>query len=231
MEKKKIKNNRNLWFRCLKTFMKIFIHKPKYIYVGDKIQDGSLIISNHVGTSAPLALELYLNQPIRFWGAYEMNASLAKLYKYQTRVYYHEKKHWNLFGARIFCLLASPLTWIFYRGLRLISTYPDYRLKTTIKESIDAIRNNESVVIFPEDSSEGYLDKLKGLFCGFALLARTCYKQGIDLSIHCAYYRKSDKTYIFDTPIKYSELVKKYHTQEELATALCNRINELPDTY
>ena len=44
------------------------------------------------------------------------------MYKYQTRVYYHEKKHWNLHLARLFCLLASPLTNLFYKGLNLIST-------------------------------------------------------------------------------------------------------------
>ena len=70
-----------------------------------------------------------------------MNSNLASLYKYQTRQYYHEKKHWPLWAARLFCLLASPLTWLFYRGLKLISIYPDSRLRTTIKESIQTIKD------------------------------------------------------------------------------------------
>ena len=39
------------------------------------------------------------------------------------------------FLARLFCLLASPLTFLFYKGLNLISTYKDSRLKITLEES------------------------------------------------------------------------------------------------
>ena len=144
--KKPNKKNRSWWFRGLTTFMKLFIKKPQFKYLGDKIEDGSLILSNHVGTSAPLALELYLKQPIRFWGAWQMNGNLFQLYGYQSKIFYHEKKHWNLFLARLFCIIASPLTWIFYRGLRLIPTYKDSRLRKTRARSIDAIKNKESEV-------------------------------------------------------------------------------------
>ena len=140
MGNKKQKNNRSLWFRGLKKFMKLFKKKPEFIFLGEEFSDKSIVVSNHEGTSAPLALELYSNMRFRFWGAYEMNSGLIKLYKYQTRVYYHEKKHWNLHLARLFCLLASPLTNLFYKGLDLISTYKDARFKTTLKESIEALK-------------------------------------------------------------------------------------------
>jgi hypothetical protein len=209
--------------------MKLFIKKPQYKYVGDKIEDGSLILSNHVGTSAPLALELYLKQPVRFWGAWQMNGNLFQVYGYQTKTYYHEKKHWNLFLARLFCIIASPLTWIFYRGLRLIPTYKDSRLRKTLSMSIEAIKNKENVVIFPEDSAKGYLDKLEGFFAGFVLLAKMCLKEGIDLPIHLAYYKKKDKVYVVDKKILFSELVNMGLSQEQIAEKLCNRVNELAD--
>jgi hypothetical protein len=209
--------------------MKIFIKKPQFKYIGERIEDGSLILSNHVGTSAPLALELYLKQPIRFWGAWQMNGNLFQVYGYQTKTYYHEKKHWNLFLARLFCIIASPLTWIFYRGLRLIPTYKDSRLRKTLSKSIDAIKNKESVVIFPEDSAKGYLDKLEGFFAGFVLLAKMCMKEGIDLPIHLAYYKKKEKVYVIDKKIMFSELVGSGLSQEQIAEKLCNRVNELAD--
>ena len=225
----KKKKNRSWWFRGLTAFMKLFIKKPQFKYLGDKIEDGSLILSNHVGTSAPLALELYLKQPIRFWGAWQMNGNLFQLYGYQSKVFYHEKKHWNLFLARLFCIIASPLTWIFYRGLRLIPTYKDSRLRKTLSMSIDAIKNKESVVIFPEDSAKGYLDKLEGFFAGFVLLAKLCLKEGIDLPIYLAYYKKSEKVYVVDKKIMFSELVNEGLTQEQISDKLCNRVNELAD--
>ena len=96
------------------------------------IKEGSIILSNHVGKSAPLAIELYLNKPFRFWGTYEMNGGLVSVYKYLSDVFYPKKLHWNKFCAKIFCLIAAPLTNMFYRGLNLISTFTDGRFKKTI---------------------------------------------------------------------------------------------------
>lgn len=229
MKNKENKNkpNRKLWFKNLCKFMKLFIKKSEFKYLGDGLVPGSIVLSNHVGTSAPLALELYGPKPIRHWGANEMNSGLIKLYKYQTKIYYHEKKHWNLFGARMFCLLASPLTNIFYKGLNLISTYRDVRFKHTIEESMESIKIGESIIIYPEDSTKGYLDVLEGFHAGFILLAKTCLKNGIDVPIQVAYYNKTKRTYIIDKPIMFSSLVETYGTKEAISKVLCDRCNEL----
>lgn len=225
---KKEKQHRKGWFfRFFKGIMRKFIKKSEFIYLGKKIDKKAIILSNHVGTSAPLAWELYGDVPVRFWGAYQMNSGLIQLYKYQTKVYYHEKKHWNLFLARLFCLIASPLTNGFYKGLNLISTYPDARFKKTLNESIQALENDENIVIFPEDSTKGYLDELEGFHKGFTMLLNICTRHNIDAPVYVSYYKKSEKRYIVDEPIMLSELLRKYNSKEEICEALCNRCNEL----
>ena len=129
----------------------------------------------------------------------------------------------------MFCLIASPLTWIFYRGLNLISTYRDSRFRTTMKESLDTINAGQNVIVFPEDSSTGYHDKLEGLMGGFVVFGKYCLKHGIDLPIHVAYYRKHDKKYIIDKSVKSSELLAKNMSQEEIMQAFCHRINQLSE--
>jgi hypothetical protein len=166
---KKFRQDRKLWFRIFKTILKIRYRKPNFIYLGDKPTSQSIILSNHIGARVPLTLELYADFPIRFWGTHEMNTGLRNMYRYQTKTYYHGKKGWNIHLARLFCLLASPLTNIFYKGLRLISTYQDYRLRSTIQESLEVIQNGGNIVVFPEDSSEGYLDEMKSFYAGFAI--------------------------------------------------------------
>ncbi len=226
-EEKKVVSKRKWWFKCLKKMMKIRYKKPKFIYLGKEITNGGVILSNHEGTDAPMSFEIYSGKPVRFWGTHEMNSGLIKMYKYQTKVYYHEKKHWNLFGARMFCLIASPLTNLFYKGLNLISTYPDGRFKTTIKESIETIKNGENIVIFPEKSDNGYQATLDGFYGGFALFCEVCSKQGIDLPIFASYYNKESNVYLIDDPINYSELKKTYGTREAISKRLCDRCNEL----
>lgn len=226
-ESKKFKQKRPWWFGVIKTLTKGRYKKPTFVYLGEKPTNGSVILSNHEGTDAPMSLENWADFPIRFWGTVEMNSGLVRLYKYQTKVYYHEKKHWNLFLARLFCLLASPLTYLFYSGLNLISTYQNANLKKTMKESLDAIKNGDNIVIFPERSDEGYLAELKGFYAGFLVLAKVCYKNGIDVPVYVSYFKKDKRIYVFDKPIKYSELKEKYPTRDEAVSYLLNRCNAL----
>lgn len=218
---------RKWWFRLLKKMMRVRYKEPRFVYLGEKITNSSIILSNHEGTDAPMSLEIYGDMPVRMWGAHEMNSGLIKMYKYQTRVYFHEKKGWNLHLARLFCLIATPLTNLFYKGLDLISTYKDVRFIKTIRESVSALRQGDNIVIYPEDSNKGYLAELEGFFAGFVLLAESCKKEGMDVPIYVTYFKKKEKVYIIDEPIMYSELCKKYSSKEEKAKALCERCNEL----
>lgn len=226
---KKFKQKRKWWYNCIKFLMRGRYPEPEFKYLGEKPTNGAIILSNHEGTDAPMTLELRCDFPVRFWGTAEMNQGLIRLYKYQTRVYYHEKKHWDLFLARLFCLLASPLTYIFYKGLNLISTYKDSRVRKTITESVEAIKQGDNIVIFPEDSDNGYHKQLKGFFAGFALLGKQCKREGIDVPIYVAYFKVKEKVYVFDAPIKYSELEEKFSTKEEMAEYLLGRCNALAD--
>ena len=227
MAEKKQKAKRKLYFRALKKIMKVRYKEPRFVYLGEEFENGALILSNHEGTDSPMSLEIYCDKPIRMWGSAQMNSGLVKLYKYQTRVYYHEKKHWNIHLARLFCLIASPLTWLFYSGLDLISTYNDIRFTKTVRESVRAIKDGDNIVVVPEDSAKGYLSELEGFHLGFVFLAEICKRRGIDIPIYVSYFRKSDLTYIFDAPVKYSVLSEKYKSRAEIATYLCNRCNEL----
>lgn len=223
----KPKQKRKLYFRALKRIMRVRYKEPTFVYLGEKIGNGSVILSNHEGTDAPMSLEIYLDRPLRMWGAYEMNSGVPTLYKYQTKVYYHQKKHWNIHLARLFCLIASPLTYLFYSGLGLISTYKDARFVKTIRESIETIKSGDNIVIYPEVSDNGYLAELEAFHGGFAVFAEIAKKRGIDLKIYVSYYRKSDCLYIIDRPVMYSELIADGADRETVVRRLCDRCNEL----
>ncbi len=221
------RKKRKLYFRILKKLMKSRYKEPAFVYLGEKITTGGLIISNHEGTDAPMSLEIYLDAPLRMWGAHEMNSGVVSMYKYQSKIYYNQRKHWNIHLARLFCLIASPLTNLFYSGLDLISTYRDARLVKTIRESIESIKNGDNIAIYADIADKGYLPVLEGFHEGFVTFASIALKKGIDLPIFVTYFRKSDCTYVIDAPVKFSELIKNSETREEIAKKLCDRCNEL----
>ena len=57
---------RRVWFKCVKAILKIFIKKPKFVFLGEEFKDQSLILSNHVGSTGPLTLEMHFPKPFRF---------------------------------------------------------------------------------------------------------------------------------------------------------------------
>ncbi|MBQ9793009.1 MAG: hypothetical protein IJW32_04640 [Clostridia bacterium] len=227
--KTKAKKNRKFWFRCLKGFLKIFVRRPKFIYLGEQINTPSIILSNHVGAKGPVKLELYLNTQFRFWGTYEMNSNLKSIYKYLSNIYFYKKKHMPKFLAKIVGFIACPFLKLFYSGLNLISTYPDVRFRKTLRESLNTINSSQNLIIFPEDSSNGYHDTLLSFYSGFVFFADICLKQGLDLPIYVMYFKKKQNTFIVDKPIKYSELAKMNLDKKEIAKLLCDKANSLAE--
>ena len=94
MKQKKFKQKRKFWYNGLKRILKLIYRKPEFVYLGEKPTERSIILSNHVSSFAPLTLEIYTDYPIRIWGTDEMNSGIKKLYKYQTEIYYNQKKKW-----------------------------------------------------------------------------------------------------------------------------------------
>lgn len=222
--------DRKPWFKNLKKILRLIIKEPEFVFLGEKFEGQGFFLSNHVGASAPLTLELYGKHPFRFWGTFEMNSSLKEVYQYLTVTYYHQKKYWNLTLARLFCLIAAPLVKIFYNGLNLISTYPDVRFHKTIRESLQTLKNGHSLFIFPEDSSKGYFDELTHFHSGLVFMAEHAVKAGYDLPLFLAYYQKQNRRYIVDKPVRLSELLKSGETREEIAEKLRQRCNQLGHT-
>ena len=229
MIKNQAKDKKHPLYDFFKKILRLFKKKPLIVYLGEEVKTSSIILSNHVGASGPLAWELYPIFSFRFWGTYEMNGSLITVYKYLSKIYFHQKKHWPLWLSRIFCVIAAPVMKGFYKGLEVISTYKDVRLKSTITKSIEILDKGHNIIIFPEDSSSGYFDKMKKFFTGYLFLAKQYYKKGNDIPIFVSYYCKEKRKIVIDQPIKYSELSIKYEgaSPEEIAKKMLERCNQL----
>ena len=218
---------RRKWFKAIKALLRLIIKEPKFIYLGEEVRPGGIILSNHEGPKSPVSLELYAPVPHRQWGAHEMNANLKSAYIYQTRIYYHQKHHWNLWLARLFCLIATPVTYLYYKGIFLISSYGDVRFKGTLRESIETLKAGHSVVIFPEVSDNGYFKELTGFYPGAVLLFQYCRRHGLNVPVHVAYLQRETRNYIFDAPTTVNELLALGLDKHALAQRLCDRCNEL----
>lgn len=221
------KRNRHV-FNAFKKIVRLFYKKPKVITLGQPIEDGSLLLCNHANKNGPLAYDMFLPAYTIKWGASQMFGKYKDRFLYLRDVLYIQKNGYGKPAATVKATFEAFFSKYIYKGLNLIPSYTDTRLISTVKRSVEALKNNVSVMIFPEDSSKGYFDVLTTFLPGFTLVV-SAYKKdtGKDLPIRPVYYHKKKSLMIIGETYYESELAKQGITKRELPDFFKNKVNEL----
>ena len=213
------------------SFFKTILFRPlfhcEFESMVKELPDKAIIPSIHSAKSGPMSISVSYPKHYMMWGHHGMLGNYVERFKYLRNVLYIQKLHKGKFIATLKATYEAFFSKFVYKGMKMIGTYTDMRFLQTIKNSMEVLNDNASVVIYPEDSSEGYLDELKGFYGGFLMLGDFCRRAGIDVPIYVTYFRKRDLTYFVDAPILYSELCRGGATKAEIAARLTERCNEL----
>lgn len=218
-------------FKIARFLVKLLYHKPKVIYLGDKLNKGPfLFLINHCGTKTPPKIECYFPRDFYMWGTYEMTLGMKSIHHYLTYTFYYKKKHWPRIFAILVGTIFTPFAYMFYQGMRIIPTYPDSRFLSSLKTSVDTIKNGKAIVIYPEDSNDGYKDEIEKVFNGYLTFCDLALRRGFDLPIYVSYYNRKKNRVIVDKPIVYSELLNEYENdKDKIANTLRIKMNSLVD--
>lgn len=221
-------NKRKPFFRFVKRILRLFIKPPRFSDNAQHFEDGAIYICNHVGSTVPLRLELYFPRPFKFWGTYEMTYSCKERWNYLAHNYFYKKKHNSKFMAKVKATLSCPFIGMFYKGMQLIPTYQDARLLTSLTYSVSYLSNKNSIVIFPENSSDGYHDLLREYYAGFLFLAKHFHaKTKQNIKIFNMYYRKEENLFVVDQSYKVEELLNDERDIRIIANEFRIRANQL----
>lgn len=215
-------------FTCVKAIAKIFYKKPKFVYLGDKIEDGSIILANHMRKKGPIVYDCYLPVFTAKWGAGEMLGTYKDRWHYLRDIFYMQKRGFSRGRANFKATFESIFSPMVYKGLSVIGTFHDARLKNTINKSYDVLSKNTSVLIFPENSDEGYFDELTECFAGFVLLAEKYYREtGKDVPIRTIYFHEKQNLIVVDEPSYLSDFKARNLTKKEIAEEIRLKINAM----
>ena len=229
----KVKTKRSFGFHILKGFFKIFLRKPKVVNITDSpLEKKAIYLMNHCGARGPLIFELAF--PVRSspWGAHEMCGNYRERWNYLYRVFYTQKLHWNKFKA---FLVATPFAviskWI-YNSVGLIATYRDARFLSSLRNSIAVLNADLSIVIFPEDSTEGYLDKTQAFNNGFIQLSKTYFKrEKQDLPVYGVYYDRKKNTFFVGEPLYINKMLGEGMSEAEVSKVFLKNTHSLYDNF
>lgn len=226
------KRKKPLW-SAFKTLVKPFYKVDEIINLAGDIPDKFIAVSNHSAKSGPVALDMYFPKPTAKWGAHEMLEGYGERFKYLRDVFYIKKQGMGKFGATLKSAFEAFFSPFPYGGMNFIPSYPDARLKRTLDYSMQLLDANIGVLVFPEDSNEGYKEEPTSFFGGFVMLAEIYFKKtGEDVPIIPTYYHKKKKKIIIGEP-QYVQKIKSagIKTRDQIAEYFRNLVNGLFQKY
>ena len=198
----------------------------------EELPDKAIIVSIHAAKNGPMAIAMSYPKFSAMWGHHDMLGSYKERFLYLRNVLYIQKMHKNKLLATLKALYEAVFSIYIYKGMKVIGTYTDMRLLTTVRNSMEVLNSGAGVIIFPEDSSEGYFDELRSAFPGFAILSEIYYKKyGEDVPIIPAYGSLKARRLIIGEPRYVHEMQLQGMKNENIAEQIKNDINSLYRSY
>ena len=225
------KRKQPVW-RIVGKIFKLFFNVKSVEFLGEKFPNKCIIVSNHNNKRGPMVYELNLPVFHASWGAYQMLGNYKSRYNYLRNVLYIQKNGVNKFKATIKASFEAIFSIFIYKGMKILPSYPDARLRKTIQHSMDVLDSGAAVSVYPEDSNQGYFDEKTHFFPGFVMLAEQYYKKtGEDLPIYPVYYGQKKKKIVVGNPLFVQDLKKEGLDRNQIAERFKDEVNELYRKY
>lgn len=198
------------------------------------LEHKAIFVSNHCGAKGPFNLTTAfrkIDHKIMTWSSWETGGNFRERWNYFYHIFYRKKLHYSRPRAWISATLFAPIYPVVFRYAGLIPVYRGTKIKTTYEYTMQALDEDVSVIIFPENSENGY-DELPAEFRrGFLLAARLYLKtRGADIPIYPVYYCPGRKKAYIGEPLYYGEL-SECMTENEMCEEFVRRIHALAERY
>lgn len=216
--------------RSLKTIIRLFKTKPTIFNQNETFNDQSIFICNHSGAGGPFSLSLFFPKLFVPWGAHPMTEGYIARWKYLYHTFYQQKLKYGKIRSFLISTPFALISKMLYNGMHVIPTYTDMRVRNTFEISKKHLNIGNSVLIFPEDSQDGYHEILQFYNGGFVYLALDYYKTyGIDLPVYPVYYNQMKNAILIEKPHFLQNYIKMGFRRDQIADKFKNLTNEMRD--
>ena len=213
-------------YRVIRWLVWLFFPKFKVEGTENLPEEPCVMVGNHSHMYGPIAGELYTPGRHYVWCAGEMmHREEVAAYAYQD--FWSGKPKGSRWFYRILSHLITPLALCVFNNAHTIAVYHDTRLISTFRDSIEKLREGNSMVIFPEHYDEhnnivhDFQDK-------FIDLARFYYKKtGVELQFVPTYVAPKLKTMYYGKPIRFQHDAEIKAERARICNALMDAITEM----
>ena len=166
-------------FRFLRWVLRVVLRRRETVW--SKPFDGekaAIFVCNHDRAYGPIAMCAHFDlcEDVRPWinaevlSARELPSYVRKDYWWPPDKWYTKILDYTL--AYIYALILPPIL----RGSACIPIYHDTKVMSTLRSSVDALKNGKHIVLFPEHPT-GYCQYSSDVFSGFVSLGRLLYRR------------------------------------------------------
>ncbi|MBQ3221799.1 MAG: 1-acyl-sn-glycerol-3-phosphate acyltransferase [Clostridia bacterium] len=225
----KVPSKKQPVYRWFRPVMRLIFKKPQIINLAGELPEKSIILANHSAKSGPPSLDLYYPVFCAKWGAYQMFGDFQSRKAYLRDILYIKKcgKKPGFFTSLKSTIMAIFSPYI-YKGMKMMPTFPDARFAKTLRNSAKVLDAGMSVMVFPENSNDGYKDVLTDFFPGFVMLAEKYYRAtGEDVPVYPVYYSVKKHLLVIGKPLQVQEFVKQGLDRYQIAQKFCEAVNQL----
>ena len=225
----KVPDGKNWLYSLVRPFLPFIFKKPTVINLAGELPDKHIALANHSAKSGPPALHIWYPKSTCKWGAHQMFGDYAMRKAYLRDILYIKKCGMKpgfktSFKASVLAALNPGI----YKGMRMMPTYTDARFANTLRQSSMVLDANTPVMIFPENSNEGYKEVLTEFFPGFVMLAEKYFRAtGEDVPVYPVYYSLKKRIMVIGKPMYVQENVKQGLDRYQIAEKFCAAVNQL----
>lgn len=191
----------------------------------------AVYLCNHSAAVGPALMTLWFNKPHRTWiVSFALDKKLGPNYFYHDAFFGRGRKckwFWRLLSKIVMPMLRPLL-----KQGEPIPVYHDRRIVEAFRESVAAMEEGKSIVIFPE-SPVRYSEYVHTVYDGFADIGRAYYtKTGKCLKFYPVYAEKKNRVISVGTPIEYDPTLPPREQRrviaEHIQTGIDSLARELP---
>ena len=227
-KKNKSTKSKGLLFRFVSSIFRRKFKKYNIIGLENIPKDASLIIGNHAQMYGPLLSEIKFPYPRYTWCIGNV-LKLKDAPSYILDDFWPNRKKGTTWFYKIVSYIISPVCVYTFTNADVIGVYKDTRIISTFKNTVQALKDNHHIIIFPEQHQD-YNHIINEFQDKFIDVAKLYYKEtGKELSFVPMYNAPKIKTVIYGKPIKFNSQIPIEEQRITICNYLKNEITQLAE--
>ena len=216
-----MKKRHTLFYNFIVCLARIVFPKAETVYEEAPDPEPGVFVCNHSKIRGPAMMILDFKRPFRSWIiSAAMEKRTVRSYAFHD-VFNGDGRHAKWFWKLLSCIVGFLLPPLL-KDADMIPVYRDKRMLLTFRQSSDALKDGESMVIFAE-SPQVYSDYINKLQPGFVTLGAVHHRQtGKKLKFYPVYCEKKNRKIAVGKPIEYDPSLPL----DKASAAVCAHLEE-----